>query len=1081
MTASNTNIISTATSTNFLQPRRIPNAQFTELLGRSNFSFLQGASHPEEMALHAQTLGYSGFALCDLNGLYGAVRAWQAIEYPSQFVMPQMPSSNKNFNFHRTFQFHCGAEMQLADRSSIALLPMNKEGYYNLCQLITKSKREVEKTFSNLSLEDLVPLSDDLVALALPPWTATKLLHLKDIFPGRLYMPVWKDYSWQSLEFYNQALQLEKLLNIPLVATNRPLMHDRSRKPLHDVLTCIYHKTTLAEAKTRLICNGERHLKPLAELIDLWRDRPDILTRTVEVAARLNFSLKELKYEYPEAARPSGVEAADHLRHLTEDGLKKHFPQGLPQKVRDDVEHELDLIHKMKFEDYFLTLRDVCAFADSKGILHQGRGSAANSVVCYALGLTAVDPTKVKLLFERFISEERGEPPDIDIDFESGRREEVLQYIYEKYGSTHAAMVCTVICYRSRMALRDCCKVLGIPLETADKMVKFMGREGLSRLELSTHMADSWGMTTKQYKLLMEMSRSLKGFPRHLGIHTGGFMITKRPITQCVPVEKATMDKRFVVQWNKDDLNILKMLKVDLLGLGMLTALKNCFELLKQRGVEMDLYSIPPEDKPTYDMIQIADTIGVFQIESRAQMSLLPRLKPKTFYDLVVEVAIVRPGPIQGGMIHPYLKRRHGEEPVTYAHPSLKPILERTFGIPIFQEQVMQIASSVGGFTPGESDELRRIMSSSWKKQDLMKGIRQRLISGMISNGIKLEYAEQIYQTIVGFSSYGFPESHSASFALLTYASCYIKRHFPGIFVCSLLNAQPMGFYSPRQLIADAQRHRVRFLPLDVQKSQFDYTLEGNAVRSGFRTVRGIKEADVEKIMKAREQGGPFLNFSDLLQRSGLTKPALIRMAAAGAFASLGLPAREALWQIQRVDLKHDSLFFARTDEQDKELIPQESDWEEMSREYKTIGYSLHLHPLGILRGDLQKISERERQNNSTPYTKANDLLRMRDRQKVRIAGLLSLMQRPPTAKGFCFLTLEDETGCFNVVLLPQIYEAFRLVISSHVLLEIKGHVERQGRVIHIKAAELRALQIELVADLPIVSHSLLQSPSRSL
>lgn len=1090
MTASNTNIISTGISTDTSVHRRLTNVpaattEFVELLGRTNFSFLQGASHPEEMSLQAKALGYRGIAVCDLNGLYGIVRGWQAIEFPSNFLVPEA-SANLDFTYH------CGAEMQLADKSSIALFPMNKEGYFHLCQLITLSKRQAPKNFSNLNLEDLVPLSDDLIALALPPWTTPHLLHLKDIFGDRLYLPVWKDYSWQSLEFYNQALQIEMHLKIPLVATNRPFMHTRERKPLHDVLTCIFHKTTLEKAKTRLTPNAERYLKPLSELTQLWKDRPDVLKRSVEVAKRLKFSLKELRYEYPEAARPKDVDASSYLRHLTEEGLKKRFPQGVPLSVRKDVERELDLISELKFEDYFLTLWDICQFAEKRGILHQGRGSAANSVVCYALGLTAVDPTKVKLLFERFISKERGEPPDIDIDFENARREEVLQYIYEKYGSEHAAMVCTVICYRGRMALRECSKVLGIPSTTVEEMVKFMGREGTSILEQSAHMAATWGLSERQYKLLMEMTLSLKGFPRHLGIHTGGFLIAKRKITECVPVEKATMDKRFVIQWNKDDINILKMLKIDLLSLGMLTAVQKCFQLLQQRKVHLDLYNIPPDDALTYQMIQEADTVGVFQIESRAQMNLLPRLKPKCFYDLVVEVAIVRPGPIQGGMIHPYLKRRHGLEPVTYAHPSLQPILERTFGVPIFQEQIMQIASSVCGFTPGEADELRRIMSSSWKKKDLMRGLRQRLINGMLQHGIAQEYAEQIYQTIVGFSSYGFPESHAASFALITYASCYLKKHYPGIFACSLLNSQPMGFYSPRQLIADAQRHRVKFLGLDVQKSFYDYALEGNAVRVGFRSVNGVRESDVNKIVNARIDGGIFQNFTDMIQRTGLTKGPLLRLAAAGAFSSLGLPAREAIWQILRLDLEPDSLFFAQTETQDTDRIPQESEWEEMSREYSAQGYSLHHHPMGLLRAEIEQRSRVERANNGTPYVKASELTSLKDRQKVRIAGLLSLMQKPPTAKGFCFLTLEDETGNFNLVLLPKVYEEFRLVINQNSLLNVYGQVERQGRVVHIKVIRIGSLPLTMecpqAQDSPPAAlsiqaprHSRQPSPSKSV
>ncbi len=1097
MTGSRTNIISMDTLINARERRgleRQKSISFVELLARSNFSFLQGSSHPEEMSLRAQELGYKGLALCDLNGLYGVVRAFQAIEYPSQFLVPDE-------NLNRDFTFHCGSEMQLKDGSSVALLPMNKDGYTNLCQIITESKRSSEKGFSNLDLEILAKFSDDLIAFALPPWNLENLQKMSEIYHDRLYIPVWKDYTWQSLDLYQQALVLEKEYGFDLFATNRPFMHMRDRKNVHDVLTCILHKCTLKEAKTRLIANGERHLKPLSELQRLWADRPDLLVKTNFIAARLQFSLKELHYEYPEASRPPGKDAADFLRELVESGLKWRFPEGETEKIRYMIEHELSLIHELKYEDYFLTLWDVCQFAVKKRILHQGRGSAANSIVCYVLGLTAVNPTKVELLFERFISKERGEPPDIDIDFESGRREEVIQYIYEKYGARHAAMVCNVICYRSRLAIRECAKVLGIAQKTLDDMVKFMGRDGITRLEQTPEKAAEWKINPRTFSLLLQITRSIIGFPRHLGIHPGGFLIAKRPITECVPVEKATMDARYVIQWNKDDLTVLKMLKIDVLGLGMLSALEKCFRMLKEhKGLDYDLYTVPHDDKPTYDMIGLADTIGTFQIESRAQMSLLPRLKPKNFYDLVIEVAIIRPGPIQGGMIHPFIRRRDGEEAVTYPHPDLIPILHKTCGVPIFQEQIMQIASSVGGFTPGEADELRRIMSSSWKKHDLMQGLRTRLINGMINHGISLEYAEQIYQTILGFASYGFPESHAASFALITYTSCYIKRHHPEVFVCGLLNAQPMGFYSPRALIADAQRHNVKFRGVDIQRSNYDYTLEPGEnprelhVRAGFRALYGLKEKHIQEVIAERQRGGPFADLNDLVKRTHLQKGTLMRLAAAGALESLGLVAREALWKVQALTMDTQSLFFGKdigsktallspandaslleapqvkprqsAPEQEEETpdenyLPQENEWETLNREYRTKGYSLVRHPLGILRPTLEQWSAHERQRNSPGFTKAEHLSKLKNGNRVRVAGLLALQQRPPTAKGFAFLTLEDETGNFNIVIVPQIYDQFRLVMVYNPLLDITGVLEKAHGVLNIKARVIKALPVD--------------------
>jgi DNA-directed DNA polymerase III PolC len=1063
----------------------VKDARFVELLGRSNFSFLQGASHPEEMAVQAQALGYRGLALCDLNGLYGVVRAFQAIEFPSNFVA-QSDDLNKDFTCYT------GAEMQLADRGSIVLIPLHKDGYTGLCQIITESKRNSEKGFSNLTLDDLAMYADDLMAFALPPWTEEKLFRLREIYGDRLYLPVWKDYTWESLDLYKQAMRFEQL-GFELFATNRPFMHAPERKPLHDVLTCILHKTTLKEAKTRLAANAERHLKPLPELLKLWADRPDLILKTVDIASRIQFSLTELRYEYPQAARPPGVEASDYLRELVVKGLSWRFPLGTPEKVHKMIEHELGLIAELRYEDYFLTLWDVCQFANQRGILHQGRGSAANSIVCYALGLTAVDPTKVELLFERFISKERGEPPDIDIDFESGRREEVIQYIYEKYGARHAAMVCTVICYRSRMALRECAKVLGIPLKTVDQIVRFMGREGINRLEESPEKAREWGMDDRTYKLMVQIALALIGFPRHLGIHTGGFLIAKRPITECVPVEKATMDMRYVIQWNKDDLTVLKMLKIDVLGLGMLTALQKCFELLeKHENKKIDLYRIPHDDKPTYDMIQKADTVGTFQIESRAQMSLLPRLKPKNFYDLVIEVAIVRPGPIQGGMIHPFIRRRDGLEPVTYPHPDLKPILGKTCGVPIFQEQIMQIASTVAGFSPGEADELRRIMSSSWKKSDLMAGLRQRLINGMLNHGINITYAEQIYQTIVGFASYGFPESHAASFALLTYASCYLKCHYPEAFVISLLNAQPMGFYSPRALIMDAQRHGVKFLNVDLQNSDYDYTLEkvpgtfsgsqcgiemphcdpekvpGTFVRVGFRAIYSLKEKHIQSVIDERKKNGPFRDLSDLIRRTHLNKSTLMQLAAAGALECIGLSPREALWKIQALSLDPQSLFFGTGDSAHEESLPQENDWDKLNREYNTQGYSLVRHPLGIMRPSLERWSSAERARRQTPFSTAAQIAHLPNGAKIRVAGLLSLQQRPPTAKGVGFLTLEDETGLINIVMMPDVYKATRLTLAYHALLHICGTLEKVSGVINIRAQFIKPLPVEkLLTHLP--------------
>ncbi len=1021
------------------------NIEFVELLGRSYFSFLRGASSPEEMLQQSIENGYQGLALCDLNGLYGVVRAYHRLKNPSYFTIETKIPEN--------FRFHVGAEVQIEDKSSFTLLPMNKYGYANLCQLITKVKMSAKKGYSTLRLEDILKYSDDLILFALPPWNINHLKLLKNTIFDRLYLPVWKDYTWESVQFYSQGLEIEKNIGIPLFATSRPFMHHPDRKPLHDVMTCIHHQTTLHKAKTRLLGNGERHLKQLHELGLLWKERPDLLKRTVQISNRLQFSLSELEYQYPQLPLPDLKASDQFLRELVYKGIKERYPNGCSSKIIQTVEHELALIHELKYEDYFLTLWDICQFAKQRNILHQGRGSAANSIVCFALGLTAVDPTQVSLLFERFLSKERGEPPDIDIDFESGRREEVIQYIYQKYGSRHAAMVCTLICYRSRMALREAAKVFSIPPSTIDRMVRTMGREGLKYLFSHPELAKEWGFSELQFKRLLEIARQLHGVPRHLGIHTGGFLISQRPITECVPVEKATMENRYVVQWNKDDLATLKMMKIDVLGLGMLTALQKCFELLKtHKSIDLKLYQIPQEDPKTYQMIQKADTVGVFQIESRAQMSLLPRLKPKTFYDLVVEVAIVRPGPLQGGMVHPYIRRRHGLEPVHYAHPKLKPILSKTFGVPIFQEQIMQIASTVCGFTPGEADELRRIMSSSWNNSEAMKGLRTRLINGMLDHKISLKYAEQIYQTIIGFASYGFPESHAASFALITYASCYLKCHHPEVFVCALLNSQPMGFYSPRALIQDAQRHSIRFLPLDVQHSEFDYSLEGSSVRLGFRALFGVQMKHVEKLLQARKEEGPFKSLEDLARRSKAPRPLLMSMAASGALSCFDPEVRSLLWKIQALNLDP-YLLQAPLAKIEKNLFPQESEWEQMLREYKWQGFSIDRHPVKIVRPFLSPT-----QDPFGPFRRAQDLKNIRHHQKIRVAGLLSLHQRPPTAKGFSFLTIEDETGLINVILEPQVYQQHRTVLQNHSLLELCGRLQSVDGVIHLKSEIIRPL-----------------------
>jgi DNA-directed DNA polymerase III PolC len=1113
------NARSAITKSGSLVPR---GRDYVELLARSNFSFLMGGSHPDEMVLRAKQLGYRGLALCDVNGLYGVVRGFQAAEKPSHFDATQI-AAHTSYSEGR-FRYHLGAELTPFDASAVALLPTSKDGYTRLSRLITHVKRPAAKGRLKLSLEDILEeagvATGELLAMPLPPWNMKDLEKMVDAFGDRLYLPVHKDSTWESIELARQAIQIERRLGpsgLKLFATQRPLFHTPERKPLHDVLTCLHHGVTLNEAKTKLTLNSERYLRPLDELRLIYRDRPDLLHRTMEISDRLQFSLSELRYKYPQEALPMGKTSFEHLRELVEKGLAWRYPEEpnsassaqthphppatkeIREKARKQAEHELTLIRDLEYEDYFLTLHDICQFAHARGILHQGRGSAANSIVCYTIGLTAIDPIRLGLLFERFISRERAEPPDIDIDFEHERREEVIQYIYRKYGASHAAMVSTTICFRSRMALREVSKVMGVPLEKIDLLVKTMGREGLSQLLATPFDIAKFGMSEEKFRLILKLANEIKGFPRHLGIHSGGFVIAHEPVVDLVPVEAATMTDRYVIQWNKDDVATLGLMKIDILSLGMLSAIRKSLELLKSaKGISYELATVPQEDAATYAMIQKADTIGVFQIESRAQMSLLPRLKPKTWYDLVVQVAIVRPGPIQGGMVHPYLRRRAGQDKVTYAHPRLEPILAKTMGVPIFQEQVMQIVVAVAGFTPGEADELRRVVSSAWRKKAVMHGLRQRLVNGMLNNGIGVEYADQIYKVIEGFAEYGFPESHAASFALLTYISCWMKCHHPDVFAISILNSQPMGFYPPRQLISDAQRHGVQFQPLDVQASDWDYTLaENGVVRVGLRSVDGLSENEA-RILIASRSTGRFRDLEDLIRRTQISKKSLTRLATAGALQSVlppGVDTRKALFALQGLNFDQQSFFYGTeplahngvatpmvhngvwpvaSNEagtpmaqpmtgDGRETIRNETAWESVAREFKTKGFSLDSHPMKVLR---------EQPGLMTKHQSAENLKNLPNGAVVKMAGLRSLLQKPPTAKGVCFVSLEDETGIFNIIIMPDVYEKVRTVLYLSNILEVVGRLQNQKGVIHVKAADLRPFQLPSRLLRPPTSHT---------
>ncbi|WP_413576740.1 DNA polymerase III subunit alpha [Bdellovibrio sp. HCB290] len=1050
---------------------------FVELLGRSNFSFLRGASSPEEMVEAAIHHGYDGIAMCDLNGLYGVARGFLTANTPSMFTASSKAKEG--------FRYIVGSELTLTDESTITLIPMNKNGYTHLCELLTLGKRQAAKGFSSLRLDQIEKYNQDLLCLALPPIDEKRYDSLEKIFKDRLYIPVWRDLTWESQEFYKQAMELEQKCGAQLFVTQRPFMHSRERKPLFDVVTCVLHHTTLEEARDKLIQNAERSLRSLPEISSRWADRVDLVEKTVEIAARVNFTLDEIRYRYPRSSLPFGKTPTEYLRYLVEEGIKRRFPDGASPKVLKTIEHELEMIKELEYEDYFLTLREICDFADKKEILYQGRGSAANSIVCYCIGLTSVNPKEIDVLFERFISRERREPPDIDIDFEHSRREEVIQYIYEKYNERHAAMVCTVVRYRSRMAIRETAKAFGISLAKINEMVKFMGRDGMRRLVEDPTIHKRFGVESPEmWMLFLKMAGQLHGFPRHLGIHTGGFLITQDPITEMVPVEKATMNGRYVIQWNKDDVAVLKLMKIDVLSLGMLTCLRKCFDLLKShKGINFNLATLPSDDRPTYDMICRADTVGVFQIESRAQMQTLPRMMPRNFYDLVVEVALVRPGPLQGGMVHPYLRRRQGLEAVSYAHPDLRPILMRTHGVPIFQEQVMKIVIVAAGFSPGEADELRRIMSSAWRKKTTMNAIRDRILLGFKNHGISQEYAEQIYSTIEGFANYGFPESHAASFALLTYASCFLKCNHPDVFVCGLLNSQPMGFYAPRTLISEAQRNGVEVLPLSIQHSDYDYTLEEpcavntytpsgariHKLRVGLRSMYGFPEELARTIEDERKLNGAYKDLKDFIHRTRLPRSILVKLAAAGAMECFQQSARELIWHIEALSLDQNSFLWGQPkeiltqgsfedDDENNESLPFESNWDRMRREYDSKGFSVDSHPLSVLRSYLTAKNHSLIEQRYVPYATSADLEKISHKRKVRVAGLVSVTQRPPTAKGMCFITLEDEFGFMNIVIHPDVYQKDREVIYGRSLLEIQGEVEKVGSITNIRAINVLPL-----------------------
>ena len=1008
---------------------------YAELHCLSDFSFGRGASSARELFERAKACDYRALAITDECSLAGIVRA---LEASRDTGMPLI----------------VGSEIQLADGPKIVVLCETKLGYTSLCQLITTGRRASEKGAYRLCCADL----DNGLPGTLILWVPDAELAVEQ---GRWVRDRFGDRAWLAVELHHgpddakQLRELERLsrvVNLPMVATGDVHMHIRKRLALQHTLTAIRHRLPIAEAGAVLARNGERHLRALSKLASIYPEA--LLAESAAIATRCTFTLAELQYRYPAELVPEGHTGISWLRQLTEAGTHWRWPEGPTEKVRLQIEHELALIEDLHYESYFLTVQDIVRFARSVGILCQGRGSAANSVICFVLGVTEVDPARMNLLVERFISKERNEPPDIDIDFEHERREEVIQYIYAKYGRERAALAATVICYRGKSAVRDVAKTLGLPLDQVDQLSRVFawwdGHADIADL-LRERGFDPEGAVIRR---VLRLTGELLNKPRHLSQHVGGFVIADAPLSELVPVENAAMPDRTIIQWDKDDLDTMKLLKVDCLALGMLTCVRKCLDLLRQhRGQDYTMATLPAEDPQTYEMIQRADTLGVFQIESRAQMAMLPRHRPENFYDLVIQVAIVRPGPIQGDMVHPYLRRRRGEEPVTYPSDDLKEVFERTLGVPLFQEQVMKLAIVAAGYTPGEADQLRRAMAA-WKRHGGMEKHRERIMTGMVERGYTAAFAEQLFEQIKGFGSYGFPESHSASFAGIVYASCWLKSHEPAAFACALLNSQPMGFYSASQIVQDAQRHRTRVHPVDVRYSHWDCTLESDPrqtdgsplIRLGFRQVRGVRE-DVARRIEAARHVRAFNDIPDLCARAQLDKPHQERLADASALRGLAGHRHRARWATAGVEAQL-PLFGNASPEERAIVLPAPSQAENTQADYAHTGLTLGPHPLRQIRARLK----------AARCTDSKTLRTRPDKSHVRIAGMVTMRQRPQTASGITFVTIEDEHGMVNVVVWRTIAERQRRVLLESQLLVIDGQWEVQDGVCHLIAHHLRDL-----------------------
>ena len=1028
--------------------------QYVELHCKSNFSFLHGASHPHELVQRAAEIGYAGIALTDRESVAGVVRGF----IPARDLQKQGSS----------FQYIVATEVHPTDAPPMVLWPTDRAAYGRMCRMISRGRMRCEKGSSELKWRDVIEFSEGIVAGLLP--TAqhsfddlSKFLatEFRDVFADRNYLMCELHRGVDDGARVQQLKELSTKSGVPLVAAGDVYYHTAERMLMHDCVTAIRNGTTIDRVHEQRFANSQRHLRSLAEIADLYRDVPNAIERTVEIAEQCTFTLDELRYEYPAEIAPAGMTQIEHLKRLTWEGAKQRWPDGVPEKVLDTIRHEMTLIEELKYEAYFLTVWDLVRFAREKNILCQGRGSAANSAVCYCLGVTNVDPSQSDLLFERFVSRERDEAPDIDVDFEHQRREEVLQYLYRKYGRDRAGLTATVTTYRAKSAIREVGKALGVSADAIDSLAKIA--HSFSRDMVIDDRCRDCGIDPESQigRRFIYLVTTLMGFPRHLSQHVGGMVMTAGSLCELCPIENAAMDDRTVIQWDKDDLDELGILKVDVLALGMLSALHRCFDLVSQHhGRELSLASVPQDDTPTYDMICAADTIGVFQIESRAQMSMLPRLKPRCFYDLVIEVAIVRPGPIQGNMVHPFLKARENPDAAVYPNDAIRSVLEKTMGVPIFQEQAMRLAVVAAGFTPGEADQLRRAMAA-WRRPGVIDQFRTKLLDGMRANGLSGEFADHVFNQIRGFGEYGFPESHAASFAALVYASCFLKCHYPAAFCVALLNSQPMGFYAPAQLVGDAKNHGVQIRAADVNHSDWESTLEPDrnrsqpAIRLGLGTIQGLRSDDGQCVVDERQTGGLFKEISQLARRTGLSKSAVSIFADADAFASIAGDRRAAVWQSLAQEKTPGGMpLLAGAD--DEEAIPDElipmSPLEEVYADYNTTGLSLKGHPISFARGELE----------SKRCVTAAQLPDLRDGRHVRVAGLVLLRQRPGTAKGITFVTLEDETGPVNLVLFAAVWERFFKVARTSNAWLVDGKLENRKGVIHVIVGRITDLAEEV-------------------